>query len=83
MQVLDPAELALPYTGRVRFQGLEAESDTIVPQVEGIRAAYADAIATQQAGLRAACDRAGWTCTLHRTDARAEDALLELYQAIA
>lgn len=83
VQVLDPAELALPYTGRVRFQGLEAESDTIVPQVESIRAAYAAAIATQQAGLRAACDRAGWTCTLHRTDTRAEDALLELYQAIA
>lgn len=82
VQVLDPAELVLPYTGRVRFQGLEAEADTVVPQVEGIRAAYADAIATQQAGLRAACDRAGWTCTLHRTDARAEDALLELYQAI-
>ena len=33
--------------------------------------------------VRAACDRAGWTCTLHRTDTRAEDALLELYQAIA
>ncbi len=83
VQILDPAELALPYSGRVRFQGMEAEPDAIVPQVEGVRATYAAAIATQQAGLRAICDRAGWTCTVHRTDARAEDALLDLYQAIA
>ncbi len=83
LHVLDPAELSLPYTGRVRFQSLESEPDAVVPQVESIRAGYADAIAAQQAGLRALCDRAGWTCTLHVTDSRPEDALLALFQAIS
>ena len=83
LQVLDPAELDLPYSGRVRFRGLENEGDTVVAQVEGVRTAYAQAIAAQQAGLRALCTQAGWTCTLHCTADPPETALLALYQAIA
>jgi len=83
IQVLDPAELSLPYQGRVRFRGLEGEGDTTVAQVEGVRTAYAAAIAAQQDGLRAICDRAGWTCTLHCTANPPETALLALYEAIA
>ena len=45
--------------------------------------AYAAAIAAQQDGLRAICDRAGWTCTLHCTANPPETALLALYEAIA
>ena len=38
LQVLDPAEADLPYSGRIRFRGLEREADTLIPRVEGVRA---------------------------------------------
>ena len=37
LQVLDPAEALLPYSGRVRFRGLEREGETLIPRVEGVR----------------------------------------------
>jgi uncharacterized protein (DUF58 family) len=83
VQVLDPAELALPYDGRVRFRGLEGEADAVVPRVESVRDAYADALAHQQAGLRAMCGAAGAGFVVHRTDAPAEDALLALWLALS
>lgn len=83
LQVLDPAEALLPYSGRVRFRGVEGDGETLVPQVEGIRAAYADALAAQQAGLGALCRAAGWGFATHRTDAPPGSALLALYTALA
>ncbi len=83
LQVLDPAEALLPYTGRVRFRGVEADGDMLVPQVEGIRDAYATALANQQTGLAALCRAAGWGFATHRTDAPASAALLGLYTALA
>ena len=83
LQVLDPAEALLPYSGRVRFRGVEADGDTLVPQVEGIRDAYAEALAAQQAGLAVLCRAAGWGYATHRTDAPAGAALLGLYTALA
>ena len=43
LQVLDPAEADLPYSGRIRFRGLEREGDTLIPRVEGVRDEYAGA----------------------------------------
>ncbi len=83
LQVLDPAEALLPYAGRVRFQGLEREPDTVVPRVEGIRAGYAEALARQQDGLAALAAAAGWSYATHRTDHTPEAALLGLYTALA
>ncbi len=83
LQVLDPAEALLPYSGRVRFRGVEADGDTLVPQVEGIRDAYAAALAAQQAGLGALCRAAGWGFGVHRTDAPPGSALLGLYTALS
>ena len=83
LQVLDPAEALLPYTGRIRFRGVEADGEMLVPQVEGIRDAYAEALAAQQAGLAALCRAAGWGFATHRTDAPPGAALLGLYTALA
>lgn len=83
VQILDPAETSLPYTGRVRFRGVESDGTTLVPQVEGIRDAYAAALAAQQDGLAALCRAAGWRFAAHRTDAPAGAALLPLYMAMA
>ena len=83
LQVLDPAEAVLPYAGRVRFRGMEGDGETLVPQVESIREAYADALAAHQAGLAAMCRAAGWGFATHWTDAPAGAALLPLYVALS
>ncbi len=51
VQILDPAEALLPYSGRVRFRGLGRPIEALIPRVEGVRDAYAEALATHQAGL--------------------------------
>lgn len=83
LHILDPAETLLPYSGRVRFQGLEREADTLVPRVEGIRDAYATALQEQQTGLAALAAAADWRFATHRTDHSPEAALLAAYTALS
>jgi len=83
LQVLDPAEVQLPYEGRVRFQGLRDEPAPLIPRVEGVRTQYAERLANQQRGIAAICAAAGWTSLVHHTDQPPEAALLALYGALA
>jgi uncharacterized protein (DUF58 family) len=83
LQVLDPAETDLPYSGRIRFRGLEREADTLVPRVESVRSEYARRLKAQQDGLAAICAAAGFGFGIHRTDHPPEIALLTLYTALA
>ncbi len=83
LQVLDPAELGLPYTGRVRFEGVGEQRHMLVPRVEGVRDAYAARLLAQQNGIAAICAAAGWGFSVHRTDHPPEAALLGLYTALA
>lgn len=83
MQVLDPAETDLPYSGRIRFRGLEREVDALIPRVEGVRAEYMQRLKAQQDGLAAICSAAGFGFAIHRTDHPPEAALLGLYTALA
>lgn len=83
LQILDPAEMSLPYAGRVKFRGLEREADELVPRVENVRSAYAERLAAQQDGLTAIARTAGFTFGVHRTDHTPETALLALYTAIS
>ena len=82
LQVLDPAEAALPYQGRIRFRGLEDDGEALIPRVESIRDDYAHALQAQQAGLSAICAAAGFGFGVHLTDRRPEAALLSLYTAL-
>ena len=83
LQVLDPAEVALPYSGRIRFRGLEREGETLVPRVENIRDAYAARLAAQQEAIRSLCMAAGFGFAIHRTDQPAETALLGLFTSLS
>ncbi|MFC3123631.1 DUF58 domain-containing protein [Pseudoroseomonas globiformis] len=83
LQVLDPAEETLPYSGRVRFEGLSAEMPLLLPRAEGIRQLYAERLASHRAGLQAIAAAANWRFATHRTDAAPEVALLGLWQALA
>ena len=83
MQVLDPAERALPFQGRVRFMDLEEEGDALIPRVEGVREAYAERFARHEEGLAALCQALGFGFATHLTDQPPEQALLALYLALA
>ncbi|MFQ3622327.1 MAG: DUF58 domain-containing protein, partial [Acetobacteraceae bacterium] len=51
LQVLDPAEEALPFRGRVRFEGLAREGAALIGKVEGIRGDYQARLAGHREGL--------------------------------
>lgn len=82
LQVLDPAELELPFEGRVRFLGLERDGEALIPRVEAVRADYASALQAQIEGLAHLTQQFGFTASLHRTDHPPEAALLALYMAL-
>jgi uncharacterized protein (DUF58 family) len=83
LQILDPAEVELPYSGRIRFRGVEHDGDTLIPRVENVRTAYAGRLHAQQAGLASICGAAGFSFATHRTDHPPEAALLGLYTALS
>ncbi len=82
LQVLDPAELSLPYAGRVRFEGLEGEPPLLASHAQALAAAYAAAMQAHQQRLAALCTRAGCRLVQHRTDQAPQAALLALYQSL-
>jgi len=79
VQVLDPAEETLPFTGRIRFEGLEAEGHTLINRTEQVRDQYVARLAARRDRLREICRRTGWSFTLHHTDTPPQSALLALY----
>ena len=81
--LLDPAETALPFDGRVRFEGLEGEGTWLVPRVEKLRDAYVERERAHEQGLADICRALGWRLQRHLTDQPASQALLGLYQGFA
>jgi uncharacterized protein (DUF58 family) len=83
VQVLDPAELALPFAGRVLFEGMEGEGNMLARRVEQLRDEYRGRIDTHCAELAELARRVGWTCRLSPTTQSPEAALMALYVALA
>ena len=83
LQVLDPAEVAMPFLGRVRFKGLEREGELIMSRVESIRDEYLAKLDAHREQLRLLARHAGWSFSTHATDAAGAPALLALYQWLA
>jgi uncharacterized protein (DUF58 family) len=83
VQVLDPAEVELPYEGRVRFVSAGDARQVTIPRVETVRAAYQAKLAERQQALAVLCRSAGFTLILHRTDTPPHAALLALHQALS
>jgi len=84
MQVLDPAETALPFAGRARFEGLEGEEERpVIGRVEAVRAEYRERLERQRLGLIAITRAAQWGFARHTTDRSPQTALLAMYQALA
>jgi uncharacterized protein (DUF58 family) len=83
LQVLDPAEDALPFNGRVRFHGLEGEGDTLIGRVETVRDDYTNLLAQHRAALADLARAGGWTFNTHRTDRPPQAPLLALHAALS
>ena len=83
LQVLDPAEETLPFSGRVTFADLENDGTVLVPRVEALRTAYRQRLHRHRDGLSALARAAGWTFACHRTDRPPQTALLALYNALS
>jgi len=87
VQILDPAEMALPFEGRVRFREMAAppppDSDMLIPRVDAIRPAYLAALAQQQDALKDLARTRGWEFLIHGTDEKPEEPLKILHRRLA
>ena len=83
LQVLDPAEETFPFSGRIRFEGVEDEGEVMLGRVESVRDDYRTALDAHHQGLIDVARRAGWTFAAHRTERPPESALMALYVALS
>ena len=82
IQVLDPAEETLPFSGRVRFVGLEREGATVIDRAEEARAGYVRKLNAHRDGLRALAAGIGWSFGVHHTDHSPQPTLSALHNAV-
>ena len=83
VQVLDPAERALPFSGRVRFEGFKGEAPELVAKAETLRRDYRARLAAHNAGLERIAAKAGWSLLAAPTDKPALETLTTLYLMLA
>ncbi|WP_052741800.1 DUF58 domain-containing protein [Kiloniella litopenaei] len=83
VQILDPAEMNLPYTGRVKFQQPAGDTELLHSDVESIRDLYIDRIRAHNKDLSRLVKKWGWHHILHTTDKSPESTLLTLYRSIS
>lgn len=86
VQILDPAEESLPYSGRVRFTAPGGAGDGgqwLVNRTEDIRDAYVARLHAHREALRDLTRSLGWSFALHHTDTPPQAALLGLHQTLS
>lgn len=81
VQVLDPAEIELPYSGHVVFEGTR-DIRNKVDNVSGVRAAYQERIQAHLHSVKDFCSVQGWHYILHRTDMPIETTMLGIWEAL-
>ena len=83
LQIIDPAEETLPFSGRVRFEGLEGEGAALIGRVEAVRSDYVALMANHRQAVKDIARGLGWSWTTHSTDHSPPTALLTLYQLLS
>jgi uncharacterized protein (DUF58 family) len=83
VHIFDPAEESMPYSGRLRFEGLEGEGDILVSSVDTLKSDYQARFAEFRDQIRLAAGAVGWTTLSHSTGAPPAPALLALHSALA
>ena len=79
VQIVDPAEEAFPYSGRVEFIEPEGAGAITAGRAETWRTDYTARIERHRAEIRAETDRLDWIFGIHRTDRPASELLLKLH----
>ena len=82
VQICDPAEETLPYTGRTEFRAMLGPERFLAGKAESLREAYIAKFTAHRQALRTLAGRFGWTFSLHRTDASPTAALMMLHGLI-
>ncbi len=83
LQVMDPAEEDLPFSGRTLFLDPENQGTLTVGRVESLRDDYHARLRMRHGALAAMARTAGWTFASHRTDRPPQTALLSLFAALS
>ncbi|MGI3169534.1 DUF58 domain-containing protein [Pseudooceanicola sp. C21-150M6] len=82
LQVLDPSEEAFPFKGRTIFQSVGGTLSHETLKASDLRDRYLQRLAERKDRLLTLCQATGWQYLLHHTDASAQTALLQVYQAL-
>jgi uncharacterized protein (DUF58 family) len=83
LHIADPAEEDLPFSGRIRFAGVEEKDEIVISRVETVRDDYGVRFRRHREGLAEIARAVGWTLGYHRTDHPPHLALLALHAALA
>jgi uncharacterized protein (DUF58 family) len=83
VQIVDPAEESLPFSGRIEFLGLDQPARFLSPKTEALRADYVAAYLSHRQALRDIARSVGWTFVTHHTNEAPTKALLTLYGQIS
>ena len=82
VQIVDPAEEALPYAGRVEFQEMAGQQKFLAGKTENLREAYKQKFLEQREALRAIAHSLQWSLTIHHTDQSPAKLLMALHGRI-
>ena len=78
VQVLDPAEETLPYSGRTEFLSPDGSQRWIADRAESLRERYHARLLAHRASIQEIAHRLGWSFLVHHTDRPASEPLLSL-----
>ncbi len=82
IQILDPAEIELNYTGRIRFKGVD-NTQEVVNHVSSIREEYNQRIKDHIDAVKSLCHFYGWHYVLHITNDDIEDTLRNIWELMS
>ncbi|ODR97123.1 hypothetical protein AUC70_12660 [Methyloceanibacter stevinii] len=83
VQILDPAEETLPYSGRTEFEASEGGATMIAGRAEDLREKYQKRIERHRLDLQEVARQLGWSFVVHHTDRPAEEVLLAIHGQLA
>ena len=83
VQIIDPAEEALPYVGRVEFRDVDGPLKFLAGKTENLREAYGEKFRQQRDALRKIASSVQWSFTLHHTDQSPAKLLMSLHGLIS
>ncbi len=83
VEVVDPAEETLPYSGRTEFAASEGRDRMIAGRAETLREDYKERLKRHRADLIEVTRKLGWSFLIHHTDRPPEEAVLSLHTRLA